>query len=107
MKRFITLLAALFSLSVATAQSEDYAQKGYEAYAAKNYSVAVAYWTIGADQGNAYSQRNLGYCYDLGYGVTKDYTEAAKWYRKAAEQGHAHRPWRLLSLWRRCHTRLR
>ena len=30
MKRFITLLVALFTLSVATAQSEDYAQKGYD-----------------------------------------------------------------------------
>ena len=88
MKRFITLLVALFTLSVATAQSEDYAQKGYEAYVAKNYSVAAAYWTIGADQGNAYSQANLGVCYSNGQGVAQDYTEAAKWYRKAAEQGH-------------------
>ena len=25
----------------------------------------------------------------MGYGVTKDYEEAVKWYRKAAEQGNA------------------
>ncbi|MEG2728313.1 MAG: tetratricopeptide repeat protein, partial [Mucinivorans sp.] len=27
--------------------------------------------------------------YDIGQGVTQDYTEAAKWYRLAAEQGYA------------------
>ncbi len=27
--------------------------------------------------------------YDEGLGVTQDYAEAMKWYRKAAEQGHA------------------
>jgi TPR repeat protein len=27
--------------------------------------------------------------YYLGYGVPEDYTKVIKWYRKAAEQGHA------------------
>ena len=27
--------------------------------------------------------------YEKGYGVSKDYSEAVKWYRKAAEQGDA------------------
>ena len=31
----------------------------------------------------------LGWCYYEGYGVEKDPREAVKWYRKAAEQGHA------------------
>ena len=31
----------------------------------------------------------LGYCYDEGQGVPQDYTQAAYWYRKAAEQGDA------------------
>ena len=30
-----------------------------------------------------------GACYNLGTGVTKDYTQAVYWFRKAAEQGHA------------------
>eukprot|EP01047_Picozoa_sp_COSAG01_P062468 COSAG01_NODE_7949_length_2979_cov_8.919792_1_plen_527_part_10 len=33
------------------------------------------------------AQLNLGVCYHMGRGVDKDETEAAKWYRKAAEQG--------------------
>ena len=32
---------------------------------------------------------NKGNCYYFGKGVKQDYAEAAKWYRKAAEQGHA------------------
>ncbi|MBQ2885264.1 MAG: sel1 repeat family protein [Alphaproteobacteria bacterium] len=30
---------------------------------------------------------NLGYCYFHGKGVEKNYSEAVKWYRKAAERG--------------------
>jgi hypothetical protein len=42
-----------------------------------------------AEQGDAEAQFNLGFCYDDGRGVAKDYVEAVKWYRKAAVQGHA------------------
>ncbi len=34
-------------------------------------------------------QFNLGSMYDKGEGVPQDYKEAARWYRAAAEQGHA------------------
>jgi len=39
-----------------------------------------------AERGDAEAQFNLGYCYDAGRGVAKDYVEAVKWYRKAARQ---------------------
>jgi TPR repeat protein len=35
------------------------------------------------------AQRNLGIMYDFGHGVTQNYAEAMKWYRKAADQGYA------------------
>jgi TPR repeat protein len=35
------------------------------------------------------AQANLGACYYEGRGVSKDYYEAARWYRKAADQGIA------------------
>jgi TPR repeat protein len=41
-----------------------------------------------AEAGEAGAQFDLGYCYDKGKGVTKDYKEAVKWYAKAAEQGN-------------------
>ena len=34
-------------------------------------------------------QDSLGGMYYLGHGVTQNYTEALKWYRKAADQGNA------------------
>ena len=37
-------------------------------------------------QGIGQAQNNLGVQYHEGQGVAKDYSEAAKWYRKAAEQ---------------------
>ena len=43
-----------------------------------------------ANSGDAESQYNLAVMYCNGAGVEQDYTEAARWYRKAAEQGHAH-----------------
>lgn len=42
-----------------------------------------------AEAGNAEEQHNLGKCYENGNGVTVDYKEAVKWYRKAAEQGNS------------------
>ncbi len=35
------------------------------------------------------AQYNLGVCYEFGRGVGQNYIEAAKWYRKAAEQENA------------------
>jgi len=42
-----------------------------------------------AEQGHAEAQFNLGLMYIDGQGVPQDYTQAAQWYRKAAEQGDA------------------
>ena len=43
-----------------------------------------------AERGNARAQANLGFMYENGTGVTQDYKQAVKWYRKAAEQGNAY-----------------
>ena len=42
-----------------------------------------------AEGGDAEAQSDLGACYYLGSGVTQDYREAVKWYRKSAEHGYA------------------
>ena len=50
-----------------------------------------------AQAGDAEAQFNLGVAYDDGYSVPENDVEAVKWYRKAAEQGHAIAqipPWR-------------
>ena len=40
-----------------------------------------------AEWGLAKAQYDLGCCYYFGHGVGQDMTEAAKWWKKAAEQG--------------------
>ena len=42
-----------------------------------------------AMKGDAAAQSYLGYCYYFGNGVNQSYTEAVKWYQKAADQGNA------------------
>jgi tetratricopeptide (TPR) repeat protein len=42
-----------------------------------------------AERGDAEAQYNLGAMYFYGKGVSQNDVEAAKWFRKAAEQGHA------------------
>jgi hypothetical protein len=44
---------------------------------------------MAAAQGYAEAQYNMGVMYRDGEGVSQDYAEAAKWFRKAAEQGDA------------------
>ena len=46
-----------------------------------------------AKQGDVNAQFDLGWKYSHGEGVTKDYQQAANWYRKAAEQGLAEGEW--------------
>ena len=43
-----------------------------------------------ANKGDALAQKLLGDCFFFGYGVNEDYSEAAKWTRKAAQQGNAY-----------------
>lgn len=49
---------------------------------------AVRSWRHVAEQGNAKAQYNMGVAYARGIGVPKDWSEAQKWWRWAAEQGH-------------------
>ena len=49
---------------------------------------AVKWFHLAADQGDAFSQERLGYCYRVGKGVARDNTMAKFWYEKAADQGH-------------------
>lgn len=61
---------------------------------------------LGIDEENtsepedAQAQFELGKRYCNGDGVPKDYTEAMRWFRKAAEQGHAEAQWSLGNLYK-------
>lgn len=53
----------------------------------QDYSEAIKWLRLGADQGDVMAQSFLGMMYDEGQGVTQDFVEATKWFRLAAKQG--------------------
>ena len=61
--------------------------EGVEAYSKGEYEKAVQLFIKAAEQGNADAQCHLGECYYEGNGVPQSYSEAVKWYRRAADQG--------------------
>ena len=62
---------------------------GKYCYDNKKYGEAVKLFRELAELGYADAQNVLGFCYDMGNGVSRDYKEAVKLYRKSAEQGNA------------------
>jgi len=70
----ITLLICLFSLNTL---AQEISKQGIE-------NIVKA-----AEQGDVDAQAELGAMFLYGKGVTKNRTEALKWYHKAAEQGHS------------------
>ena len=59
--------------------------KGLAAAERGDYVTALREWRPLAEQGHAKAQFNLGVMYKKGMGVAQDYSQAAKWYRRAAE----------------------
>jgi TPR repeat protein len=55
----------------------------------EDFTEAVKWYTLTAEQGDAQAQSNLGVMYCQGTGVKQDFTKAAKWYMLAAKQGDA------------------
>ena len=47
-----------------------------------NFTAALQQYRRAADQGHAVAQTNLGVMYENGQGVSRDYQQAAAWYRK-------------------------
>jgi Sel1 repeat len=67
-------------------------QKGLREVTATSLYVLPPYWQkqqIAAEQGDVKAQVNLGEMYDRGELGKPDYAAAAKWWRRAAEQGNA------------------
>ena len=73
MKYWLSIIAVLFLLGTSCGTKDD----------------QLSDLKAQAERGDAVAQFNLGSMYRKGEGVTQDYDEAFKWYRKAAEQGYA------------------
>ncbi len=53
----------------------------------KDYDEACSLYRSSAEQGYGESENGLGWCYDAGKGVSRDYKKAREWYKKADENG--------------------
>ena len=89
----LSLFIVLSSFIVFMASYDVFAAPDYEAgikaYENKDYPAALEQFRPLAENGNAKAQEKLGFMYYKGWGVERDYKEAEKWVRKAAEQGNA------------------
>ena len=81
------LLLATAGAAPAVAQSFE---EALAAYNQGDYVTARRGFLGPAEQGNVLAQLGLGVIYDEGRGVRQDDAEAARWFRRAAEQGQAH-----------------
>ena len=67
---------------------EEFYQRGREARAHGNYTLAVGLFRVAAEQGHADAQYSLGQMYFHGVEVRRNDEEAVKWFHLAAEQEH-------------------
>ncbi len=54
----------------------------------QDYEEAIKWYRLGAKQGLAGAQSNLGLMYESGKGIMQDHKEAVRLYRQSAEQGN-------------------
>lgn len=81
------LLGLVFSALAGAAFAQNY-DTGMRAYDAGNYAKALEIWGPLAEGGDSVAQYSLGKLLENGgKGVARDVAEAAKWYRRSANQG--------------------
>jgi len=87
------ILTAALAAGAHAQQSADEAQdkKLFEA-AGKGSKSALQQLRTRAEQGDVFAQCQMGLIYEIGNIVAKDYVEAVRWFRRAAEQGNASSP---------------
>jgi uncharacterized protein len=82
--------AVLMAVLVAAASEPAPADPLVDANAAEargDFAAAVPLYRGLAEKGNVGAQKRLGYLYEIGAGVDRDWLKAAEWYSKAAEAG--------------------
>jgi hypothetical protein len=89
------MLAAVAGAVTAVAEPLEFVQdpsgstqfeKGRTAYGSGDYQTALRLWLPLAAEGDAMAQFYVGVLYANGWGIMRNYAEAAKWYRLAAKQ---------------------
>lgn len=82
------ILAVALILTLARPTWADW-QAGQAAADQGDFETAAAEWSIAADNGDTKSQFSLGFLYQMGDGVARDFAQAFQYYHMAAEAGHA------------------
>lgn len=84
---FIGLLGTMLSVS-SYSMTEEEKMYANQLNAQQKYYELFQFSKPFAEQGDMHSQFLIGNLYELGDGVRKDYTKAAIWYSRAANQGY-------------------
>jgi TPR repeat protein len=74
---------------IADASDQQQLQRGQSFFNRQEYVNALDAWRPLATKGIAQAQYGLGFMYESGWGVDRDYGQAFMWYERAARQGHA------------------
>jgi hypothetical protein len=101
MKRASCWCVILFGVVLPVAAVGGPFEDAKAAYRRYDYETALKLWMPLAEAGHAESQFSLGDMYENGWGVPKDPSEAAKWYRRAAAQGEPHAQFSLGFMYRK------
>ncbi len=83
----LMLMASILTSSLAVAAPAGPIEDIVRAFDRGDYAAAYRLTKPLAEKGLPKAQNILGYMYQSGQGVGKDYGEAVKWYSKAADQG--------------------
>jgi uncharacterized protein len=81
------LIAVLAAATAAQPALADPLADANAAEARGDFAAALPIYRLLAEKGNAVAQKRLGYLYEIGAGVERDWLKAAEWYSRAAEAG--------------------
>lgn len=98
LQKLSTCLILMFFLFIGVSQALADFEKGLLALRKGDYTSSFREFRSLAEHGHAKSQLQLGIMYEMGLGTEKDYSEAAKWYQKAAIKGEKEAQKRLLEM---------
>ncbi len=86
----VVLAACLSPLpTIRRARAARLVDRGQAAYAAKRFISALRRWRTASSSGSSEAAFRIAELYVKGEGVQRNLPEAVKWYRQAAEGGHA------------------
>ena len=85
---FRKLISIIFLVFLSSGCGTFDLESARQAYESGDYKTVTELLIPLAEAGDAEAQTDLGFMYANGLGVPQDYTEALKWYRKAAIQGY-------------------